>query len=452
LLTGAAGGHSGRVPGPFDLDDIPEVDSGSVLPLDREGSGRGGGPFAPLDREEDDDNPARPVLLALAGVALLGAAFSAVSTSDFIQHLDRQFHAIHCSFIPGAGRETAESGCRTVMMSAYSSVFRESLWGGLPISLLALAVFAYLVHRGVSFGLGTRFTRREGSFLIAATALPVVMSAIYGVLAAVKVEATCKLCVGVYACSAAGFALALIASRRAGEDEGEVGLAGAWTRWFLEGTAYVATLVVLYLSFVPIATRAREGCGTLVKPDDPNGIFVPLARGGSATVKRTPAIELLDPLCPACRAFDERLQAAESLADRLELRAVLFPLDSSCNWMVKESVHPGACAVSEAILCDRDHAREILDFAFQHQDEFRGEAKDGDASLRSRLDQRFPKLKGCLGSAPIRNKLNKSLRWAVANALPLLTPQLFVDKRRVCDEDTDLGLEYTLAGMLRAER
>jgi len=36
----------------------------------------------------------------------------------------------------------------------------------------------------------------------------------------------------------------------------------------------------------------------------------------------------------------------------------------------------------------------------------------------------------------------------VSNALPVLTPQLFVGDKRVCDEDTDLGLEYTIARML----
>jgi hypothetical protein len=68
--------------------------------------------------------------------------------------------------------------------------------------------------------------------------------------------------------------------------------------------------------------------------------------------------------------------------------------------------------------------------------------------LRQQLEQKFPKVKGCLGSANIKNKLNKSLRFAVANALPVLTPQLFVGDNRVCDEDTDLGLEYTLSRML----
>jgi hypothetical protein len=30
----------------------------------------------------------------------------------------------------------------------------------------------------------------------------------------------------------------------------------------------------------------------------------------------------------------------------------------------------------------------------------------------------------------------------------VLTPQLFVDKVKLCDEDVDLGLEYTLSAML----
>ena len=53
-----------------------------------------------------------------------------------------------------------------------------------------------------------------------------------------------------------------------------------------------------------------------------------------------------------------------------------------------------------------------------------------------------------MGSAKVKNRMVKSLRWAVANALPVMTPQLFVDGKRLCDEDTDLGLEYTLTRML----
>ena len=128
---------------------------------------------------DDDDLPRRtdgtpkgPLALALAG-ALIGALFAALSTSDFMQHLDRQVHAIHCSFLPGAAKEIAESGCRTVMMSPYSSFFRESLWGGVPISLWALAVFAFLVYRTAPHAVARATPSGETKVLVAAAGLPV---------------------------------------------------------------------------------------------------------------------------------------------------------------------------------------------------------------------------------------------------------------------------------------
>ncbi len=39
------------------------------------------------------------MLVVLA--CLAGAFFASVSTYDFVAHLDRQVHGIHCSFIPG---------------------------------------------------------------------------------------------------------------------------------------------------------------------------------------------------------------------------------------------------------------------------------------------------------------------------------------------------------------
>src|SRR5260370_42229635 len=129
-----------------------------------------------MDALDDDDdlrsirpNPTRPALVVACLGALLGFAFAAVSTSDFMQHLDRQVHSIHCSFIPGAGAEIGESGCRTVMLSPYSSLFRDSLWGGLPISLLAVAVFAYLLmHIGRTILSGKTFTKHESLYLFGA--------------------------------------------------------------------------------------------------------------------------------------------------------------------------------------------------------------------------------------------------------------------------------------------
>src|SRR5688500_316155 len=85
------------------------------------------------------------VLAAIA--ALAGLFYASYSTHDFVQHLDRQVHGLHCSPLPGisAVDVSGESGCHTTMMSPYSSVLRETVWGGIPIALPAMAVFAFLV-------------------------------------------------------------------------------------------------------------------------------------------------------------------------------------------------------------------------------------------------------------------------------------------------------------------
>src|SRR5256885_17180371 len=82
------------------------------------------------------------LVLVLVGAAV-GLLFAAVSTYDFVQHLDRQVHSLHCSFIPGVSH-AGESGCQAAMMSPYSSVLRSRIRGGVPIALPALSVFAFL--------------------------------------------------------------------------------------------------------------------------------------------------------------------------------------------------------------------------------------------------------------------------------------------------------------------
>lgn len=384
----------------------------------------------------------QPFLILSAVGALFGALCGGISSSDFISHLDRQVHSIHCSFIPGAGAEIGENGCRTVMMSPYSSVLRETLWGGLPIALLAVAVFAYLVmHTGRLLLSKQPITKNETLYLVAATLLPVLMSAIFAYIAVNKIGAVCKTCVGIYIASGIAFAGAVLAHINAPPPPSSQLPMGVYGRQFGEGVLYVAILSAFYVLFAPTSPKSLQGCGTLVKKDDA-GIMIPLGNG-----KGTPAVAVLDPLCPACKGFDERLRASD-LYGQLAMQAVLFPLDATCNWMVKDSLHPGACAVSEAMLCDKEGAEEILDYAFANQAELRDMAKADDNRIRQSLEQRFPKVKGCLGSPKIKNQVNKSLRWAVSNALPVLTPQLFINDKRVCDEDTDLGLEYTVSQML----
>lgn len=386
--------------------------------------------------------------LAVLVFAVAGAVFAAVSTYDFVAYLDRQVHPITCSFVPGVGvaDTTGTSGCHLALMSPYSSVFRASTWGGIPISLAALAVFAFLIFRAVDL-LWQRngVDRGEAGFMVAATALPVVVSVIYFGISVFILGAVCKLCIGIYVSSLGAFVAAIVGYtgvRASGATPG----AGSWPAFgfsFLEGVVFVVVPLLLYLALKPAYPIASGTCGELLHPEDRYGVMIRLTSppGGA------PAIELLDPLCPACRAMSQRL-AAGGFDARLARQAVLFPLDKECNWMVHESVHPGACAVSEAVLCAGARASDVLGWTFTHQDELRELGRSDPAEVVARITQEFPTLAGCIGKPEVRARLNRSLRWAVGNSLPVVTPQLFVRDQKICDEDTDLGLEYVLRRIL----
>jgi len=421
----------------------------------------------------------QPWLLAVLLGAAGGVVFAAISTYDFVQHLDRQVHNLHCSFIPGVSH-AGESGCQVAMMSPYSSVLRSAVWGGVPISLAAMSVFAFLVF----YALDLLVTRRKDDpratgFLALATVLPAATSLVMLVISLSKLGTTCKLCVCIYLASAVCLVGALglwrsaVRGRRGEEpyarrpDHGAepafVGRAksssgarlvavasGPATPMaflvaaFVVGVAFVGAPVALYLALAPDHARFIGTCEGLPHPDDSYGVMLRVERGGAGGA---PAIEVLDPLCPACRAFEQRL-AASGLAGRIDRKAVLFPLDSTCNWMVTEATHPGACTVSEAVLCAGDKAPEVIAWAFAVQDRIRSETRADPAAAARIVKQRFPELAACVGSPEARSRLNKSLRWIVANNIRVLTPQLFIDKVKLCDEDVDLGLEYTLSNML----
>ncbi len=391
----------------------------------------------------------RPYLVVVLVGAAIGLVFAGVSTYDFVQHLDRQVHGLHCSFIPGMGHGSGESGCQVAMMSPYSSVFRARMWGGLPISLPAMAVFAFLGFYAGDLLLARRQgDRRATGFLALACALPASASLGMLVISLTKLGALCKLCIGIYFASAACLTGAFVMWRRAARSpalEGPAASDRLLASMFGVGVLFVAVPVGLYFGLAPDNSRFVGTCDALAHPDDNYGIMVSLEK---ATGKAVPALEVLDPMCPACKAFEQRLQAA-SVNDRLDRKAVMFPLDTTCNWMLTETAHPGACTVSEAVLCAGDRAPDVIAWAFDQQDRIRAEAKVDPGAAARIVKQRFPDLASCVGSPEARSRLNKSLRWAVANNVRVLTPQLFVDGVKLCDEDVDLGLDYALSIMLQ---
>jgi uncharacterized membrane protein len=393
----------------------------------------------------------RKALIVLGVFALAGVVFAGVSSYDFIAHLDRQVHAITCSMMPGLGAKdtSGSSGCHTVLMSPYSSVMRDLTWGGIPIALPAFGVFAFLLFRAVDLLTRKRLTSAETIFTIAATALPVLTSIVYAIISATQIGTFCKVCVGIYVSSLGTFASAIAVhfANRTGPDaragtSAKGSVLGLWAFYVVEGVAMVALPVLLYLALKPAYPDSLLQTSGLRHPEDKYGIMLDMHTGGSI-----PAVEVLDPLCPACKGFSDRL-AASGLGGQLQIKFVLFPLDNACNWMVGQSLHPGACAVSEAVLCAGDQAKRVLAWAFANQEDLRARGSAGTDAVYQRIKRDFPELASCVGQPAVKARINKSLRWIVANSLPVLTPQLFVRNQKLPDEDTDLGLDYVLSRML----
>jgi len=403
-----------------------------------------------------------PLLVVSAVCSLAGFGFAAFSTYDFAQHLDRQVHGIHCSFLPGVTDTdvTGTSGCHLTLMSPYSSIWREALWGGLPISLPAMSVFAFLVFWCSNLVLARRQLDPRGTgFLVLAAGLPVAVSVVMGIISFFELDAACKVCIGIYVSSfgAFGAALALwLRARRLGQGRataatGEGATLDAAPQMptkalafaFAIGIVFVVIPVVAYASLAPDFGRYVGACGSLTSVASATDVLVAI---GPQTRQRS-VVEVLDPLCPACRAFERRFDGLPAAA-HVKRQALLFPLDNQCNWMVDRPIHPGACLVSEAILCAGDQAESVLDWAFDEQERIREVAATDLTRARRLITTRFPSLERCIGRPAVRARLNRALRWAVNNELPVLTPQVYVDGTRLCDADTDLGVEYTLSRLI----
>jgi uncharacterized membrane protein len=389
----------------------------------------------------------------IAGVllaALLGFGFATVSTYDFSAHLDRQVHSLHCSFIPGmsSSSPTGSEGCQLTLMSPYSSLFRKSMWGGIPVALPAMAVFAAIAAlAGAILLLGAELDGNALFSLLLLSTIPIAATLVMGSIAAFKLHAACKQCIGIYTSSVLVGVFAVLAYRNRARIAGAVPVSFG-RGWLL--TLPLAALIVLipmtsYVIAMPEYAKYTQGCGTLPAPEDRHGVFVHVKAEGPNARK---AIEIFDPLCPACKAFEERIQTA-GLDKQLDRDLLLFPLDNTCNWMVDSAMHPGSCAVSMAVLCAGDRAKEVVDWAFSEQERIHAASLvDKDAAARI-VEERYPDFKTCMSSSVTKARLAQSLRWAVRNQVPVLTPQLYVDNHRLCDEDTDLGLEYTLTHMLK---
>ena len=177
-----------------------------------------------------------PAVLSLVA-ALLGLLFASNSTLDYAKHLDRRLHDVHCSFIPGAPATSEAEACRVAMYSPYSALFKETYWGGIPISLFALGAFAFYSAFAVYLLVyGSRAPRRALQFFGAVSVLPLLVSLIMFTISVTKLGTVCKTCAGIYISSillAVAGAMAFLSAKEEAHEEPRVVIgAGLPLIWF----------------------------------------------------------------------------------------------------------------------------------------------------------------------------------------------------------------------------
>jgi hypothetical protein len=184
------------------------------------------------------------------------------------------------------------------------------------------------------------------------------------------------------------------------------------------------------------------GCGKLTDMSDPKGALVSV----QGSTPRQPVTMLVDPLCPTCAGFHDRL-VEEGYFASMDAKLVLFPLDSACNWNLTTPLHPGACLVSKAILCAPGRELAVLEWSYAHGEELLSKAKtkDGETAVKAQIQKRWPAIEDkCLESNDTQQQLDEMMRFATRNKLPVSTPQLFIGDTKLCDGDIDMGLPYAL--------
>jgi len=407
--------------------------------------------------------PRSIAILALVA-SILGLTFAAYSTYDYAEHLDRQIHAIHCSFIPGASAsDEADNPCKTALFSPYSAIYRASYWGGVPISLFALGAFSFFAGFAAYLLVASeRAPRRALLFLGVLGVTPLLASLVMFFISLTRLHTFCRVCVGIYASSALLGAAAVMAlmvhARRARGDvdrrvdpRGETEIASAPAGSPLLPVGWAAALgfcavlpALVYVAALPDYRPFLASCGKLAVATEPHSALlkIPTARAVQ------PVTLFEDPLCPSCKAFHERL-VDEGVFDKLDVTLVMFPLDDEkdCNWMVDRALHPGACLLSRAVLCGgNERARAILEWSFDNQDDLRELGQKNVSALEKKIGERWGKdVVSCAQDRATVIRLQRNLHYAANNHIPVSTPQMFLGDKRICDEDTDLGLKYTLA-------
>lgn len=318
----------------------------------------------------------RGALRAALGLGLVGLTLSIA-----LVRLHAQAHAGVASFCDLS--ETVS--CDRVAISRYSVALGlpVAVWGALGYGLAsALAAWGLSRRRpaptwpsGLLFAVGA----------VAATA-----SVALALVSKLAIGAWCLLCAASWAAALALFAAAWRACRPQGAAASiRADLAAVRSRprrsaaLALAGLAATALLAAAY----PRYWQGR-----------------PAARRSAAAAGSGPAVvvEYSDYQCPMCARAHEETRALLARRPDVTLVKRHFPLDTSCNPLLKRQMHPSACALARAAICAEAQGRlDEMDQAL-----FRNQEQGLPASdIAERLGLDMGRFRECLASPATERRL-----------------------------------------------
>jgi protein-disulfide isomerase len=325
----------------------------------------------------------RSSLIAAAALSAAGIVLAALLT--------RQHASAHAG-IASACNINEFVNCDRVARSAFS------VFLGLPVAVWGLLGFGLLLTISVA-GLAARRPHDTwpAGLLFVGSAAAAAVSVLLAILSEFAIGALCLYCAGSWLVSFALLATAWRACQPVGVYEAlRADLGVVVARPVLTGATAVA-MVALVAVTVRIQPRYWD------KPQPPPA--KPVASVGPPVV-----VEFSDYECPFCAKAHLELKAL--LATRPDVRLVKrhFPLDSSCNPIMKRPLHRDACALARAGICAEVLGRlpEMDDALFANQ-----QAKRPVEELAAKAGLDAARFRDCLTSPETSRRLGEDIAMGI---------------------------------------
>jgi protein-disulfide isomerase len=322
--------------------------------------------------------------IAAAALSVAGLALALL--------LARQHVSAHAG-LPSACNINEFVNCDRVATSRFSVFF------GIPVAVWG--IFGYLVMLGLSVaGLRARSPHASwpAGLLFAFAAVAAALAVLLALVSELAIGALCLYCAGSWLVSLALLATAWRACRPAGV------VAALRADLGVLAANVGATLGVAVAAVVLVAVVARAQPRYWEHPPPP--AIAPPARVAGPVV----IVEFSDYECPFCAKAHDELRVLLALRPDVRLVKRHFPLDASCNPIMKRPMHLEACALARAGICAEAQGKqpEMDDALFANQQAHRPVDE-----LAARVGLDLARFRNCLADPETARRLSDDIATGI---------------------------------------